>query len=112
MRMSEGSQLRFSEEKIKFIFDHLRNLIICGTITGAGIYAGKFAIKHENHLDLALAFIVAFIGVGLFAYNFMHFLLRAIETQKGRLLLAFIAPLYFLIGSFLYQTISRSSVGL
>ena len=112
MHMSEKAEFRFNEEKIKFVFDHLRNLIICGTVTGAGIYAGRLAVENGGDFDLILAVIVALIGVGLFAYNFMHLLLRAYHSPKGLLLIAVIAPLYFLLGSFFYQTIARSNIGL
>ena len=94
-----------NETAIKFIFDHVRNIIISATVMGSGLFASKITMQPNPHIDFTLCFITTLIGVGLFCLNYLQLIKKTKEVNLSIALPIFAAPIYLSFGILIYQSI-------
>lgn len=99
-----------SDENVKLVFDHIRNLFIAATITGAGIYEGRVAVEKTDYLTSSLSIAVVMIGFGLFLFNFAHFIVKLRETSIPKWKSFVLLPIYFLLVQLVYQAFWASKI--
>jgi len=94
-----------NEHATKFLFEHVRNIIISATVMGSGLYASKLTMQSNPNIDFTLCFITTLIGVGLFCLNYLQLCRKTKEAHLSIIWPILAAPIYISFGILIYQSI-------
>lgn len=94
-----------SEILVKFVFDHVRNIIISATVMGSGLYASKITMQTNPSIDFTLCFVTTLIGAGLFLLNFLQLCRKTSDAKLSKMWPILAAPIYISFGILIYQSI-------
>jgi len=87
------SDIADSDEAIKALFDHFRNIIICGALFGAAIWKLNAARDQQPlpYFELFIVALLCIVGLILFFVNQFHGIrkLRRSNTPRYALLFAY-----------------------
>ena len=94
-----------NETLVKFVFDHVRNIIISATVMGSGLYASKVTMQVNPSIDFTLCFVTTLIGAALFILNFLQLCRKTSEVNLSKVWPIIAAPIYMSFGILIYQSI-------
>lgn len=89
----------------KFIFDHVRNVIISATVTGSGLYASKLTMNANPGIDFTLCLITSLIGGLLFVLNYTQLWQKAIDAEFSKVWPILALPVYISFGILIYYSV-------
>ena len=94
-----------SDNVIKFVFEHIRNIIISATVLSSGLYATKLTMRADPSIEFTLCFITSIIGIGLFLLNYLQLWRKSIDAHVSIIFPILAAPIYVSFGILIYQAI-------
>lgn len=94
-----------NEDVTRFLFEHVRNIIISATVMGSGLYASKLTMQTNPNLDFTLCFITTILGCGLFFLNYLQLCRKTKEAHISIIWPVLAAPIYISFGILIYQSI-------
>jgi H+/Cl- antiporter ClcA len=100
------------DEKLKFLFDHIRNLALSATVTGVGVHVAKAGYVAGKYSGMGLGFFVALIGLFLFALNLCHPFVKAEKANVPKWLIIVLFPVSYVVGILIYEVLWTRGNGL